>query len=320
MSTFPDGLFQYGGQPVGAALWASPWSTAYFVDGYSGNDGFSGLKPTEAKKTIAAAVALCGRGDVVYIRPYPYGIGHGMERYAEDVTLTATNTGIGIAGTSSYPILSPSDISIIGCVNTFTPQMSVRWKPATATCLTNTVPCLHVENIGFYAEDLKGVSLLSNGATDTQRGMDGTTFYNCDFKGGGFTASDGFTSLAIRRCRFEPKYNGDVDNALTIVASTNPATKLTIENCEFLEGSDGTACTDQWITLTGFMTGVILRELYFACETPTNNALIVAGSDCYGIMANIHFAVDDISTTHIEEGGLVDAGIYDGTGCNTDNI
>ena len=302
---------------MGSSLWTSPWATAYFVDGYSGNDGFSGLKPTEAKKTIAAATALCGRGDIVYIRPYPYGIGHGMERYAEDVTLTASNTGVGIAGSSSYPILTPSDISIIGVCNTFTPQMSVRWKPATATCLTNTTPALHVENIGFFAEDLLGVSLLSNGTTDTQRGMDGTTFYNCDFKGGGFTATDGFTSLAIRRCRFEPKHNGDVDNALSITASTNPGTKLTIENCEFLEGSNGTACTDQWITLTGSITGVILRELYFACETPTNNALIVAGAGCYGFIANCYVGVADMSTTHIEQGGLLQAGIYDGTGLRT---
>ena len=298
---------------MGSSLWTSPWATAYFVDGYSGNDGFSGLKPTEAKKTIAAATARCGRGDIVYIRPYPYGIGHGMERYAEDVTITATNTAVGIAGTSSYPILTPSDISIIGVCNTFTPQMSVRWKPATAFCLTNTAPALHLENIGFYAEDLLCISFLSNGTTDTQRGMDGTTVYNCDFKGGGVTAADGFTSLAFRRCRFEPKYNGDVDNALTIVASTNSATKLTIEGCEFLEGSNGTACTDQWITLTGTITGVLIRDCYFPANTPTGNAFIVAGAACEGMVANCFFGVADGSTTGIEQGGLTTVACYDVT-------
>lgn len=312
MSTFPDGLYQYGGQPVGSGRYDGMWGTkVYFVDGYNGSDGLSGLSPTSAKATIGAATALATKGDAVYIRPLDYAIGHGTERYAEDVTLTMTNTGYNHAGTTSYPLCTPSNISIIGCVNTFTPQMGVRWKPETAFCLTNTTPCLHVENIGFYAEDLLAVSLLSNGVTDTQRGLDGTTFYNCDIKGGGITAADGFTSLAFRRCRFEPKYNGDVDNALTITCSTNPGSKLTIENCEFLEGSDGTACTDQWITLVGTMKSVLIRDCYFPANTPTGNAFIVAAAGCEGMVANCFFGVADGSTTGIEQGGLITVACYD---------
>jgi len=312
MSVFPDGLFQYGGMPVGSRLWASPWSTAYFVDGYSGYDGFSGLKPTEAKKTIAAAVALCGRGDVVYIRPYPYGIGHGMERYAEDVTMTASKGALGIAGTSSYPILSPSDVSIIGCVNTVSPQMGVRWKPALAFCLTNTTPALHVENIGFFAEDLLAVSLLSNGTTDTQRGMDGTTFYNCDIKGGGITGSDGLTSLAFNRCRFEPKHNGEVDHALTITSQTNPGSKLTIENCEFLDGSDGTAADGPWIVLATCTKDVIIRDCYFG-QVPTGTAYITGtATTVEGVVENCYFGnANMVLATGIAATGLITAGIYD---------
>jgi len=312
MSVFPDGLFQYGGMPVGAKLWASPWSTVYFVDGYSGYDGFSGLKPTEAKKTIAAAVALCGRGDVVYIRPYPYGIGHGMERYAEDVTMTASKGALGIAGTSSYPILSPSDVSIIGCVNTVSPQMGVRWKPALAFCLTNTTPALHVENIGFFAEDLLAVSLLSNGTTDTQRGMDGTTFYNCDIKGGGITAADGGSSLAFNRCRFEPKFNGEVDNALTITANLFPGARYTIENCEFLDGSDGTAADGPWINLTTVMKSVIIRDCYFG-QAPTGTEYIIAtNTTVEGVVQNCYFGHANMAlNTEIVGSGLHLSGIYD---------
>jgi len=310
LSTFPDGLYQYGGQPVGAFLWASPWSTVYFVDGYSGNDGYSGLKPTEAKKTIAAATALLTRGDVIYIRPYPYGIGHGMERYTEDVTITASKGALGIAGSASYPILSPSDVSIIGCVNTVTPQMGVRWK-ATAIALTNTSPALHVENIGFIAEDLKCVSLLSNGNTDTQRGMDGTTFVNCDFKGGGVTAADGGSSLAFNRCRFEPKYNGEVDNALTITANLFPGSKYTIENCEFLDGSDGTAADGPWIVLTTVMKDVIIRDCYFG-QAPTNTTYITATNTVEGVVQNCYFGHANMTlTTEITGTGLHLSGIYD---------
>jgi len=315
LSTFPDGLYQYGGQPVGGNLWASPWSTVYFVDGYSGNDNNSGLKPTEAKKTIGAATALLSRGDVIYVRPYPYGIGHGMERYAEDVTMTASTGSLGIAGTSSYPIVSPSDVSIIGCVNTVTPQMGTRWKAATAFCLTNTVPALHVENIGFYAEDLLCVSLLSNGSTDTQRGMDGTTFVNCDFKGGGVTGANGFTSLAFNRCRFEPKYNGEVDNALTITGSTNSGNKLTIQNCEFLDGSNGTVADGPWIILSTVITDVIIRDCYFG-QVPTGNAYITGtATTVEGVIQNCYLgAANAAIATCFAATGLVTAGIYDLTG------
>jgi hypothetical protein len=311
MSIFPDGVFQYGGQPVGGE-WFSPWSTVYFVDGIDGDDGNTGLKPTDAKKTIAAAAALATKDDVIYIRPLDYTIGHGIERYAEDVTLTATNTGLNYSGTTSYPILTPSNISIIGCAKTVTPQFATRWKYATATCLTNTTPALHVENIGFFAEDYKCVSLLSNGVTDTQRGMDGTTFYNCDFKGGGVTASDGFTSLAFNRCRFEPKYNGEVDNALTITASTNPGTKLTIQNCEFLDGSNGTVADGPWIILASFITGVVIRDCYFG-QVPTGTAYITGtATTVEGVVENCHFGDADMAlATGIAATGLITAGIYD---------
>jgi len=311
MSIVPDGLFQYGGQPVGS-LWASPWGKVYFVDGKNGNTSNDGLTPGTALSTIAAACAKAVKDDVIYIRPLDYGIGHGLERYSEDVTLTATNTGLNYAGGATYPLLTPSNISIIGCSNTVTPQFSARWKAATATALTNTTPALHVENIGFFAEDLKCVSLLNNGVTDTQRGMDGVTFVNCDFKGGGVTGSDGFTSLAFNRCRFEPKYNGEVDNALTITGTTNPGNKLTIQNCEFLDGSNGTVANGPWIILASSITDVIIRDCYFG-QVPTGTAYITGTSTTVeGVVHNCYFGnADMVLATGIAATGLITSGIYD---------
>jgi hypothetical protein len=314
MSTSPDGLFQYGGQPVGGFLWASPWSKVWFVDGYNGAAGNSGTKPTDAFSTIALATAAAKTGDVIYIRPLDYSIGHGVERYSEDVSITMTNTGYNHAGTTSYPLCQPSNISIIGTAHKTNPQYAVRWKPETATALTNTSPNLHVENIGFFAEGLLAVSLLSNGVTDTQRGIDGTSFYNCEIRGGGFTAADGGTALTIDRCRFLPKYDGDPESGFTYTCNVAPGRQLTIRNCEFADGN-GTACLDEWITLVGTISEVIIRDCYFGLQ-PTNNAYIVAGASVTGLLANIYFADSDISTTGIEEGGLVTAGIYDGTGVN----
>lgn len=311
MTISPDGLFQYGGQPVGGFLWASPWSKVYFVDGYGGAAGNSGERPDDALSTIAAATAKATTGDVIYIRPLDYSIGHGVERYSEDVSITMTNTGYNHAGTTSYPLCQPSNISIIGCAHKTNPGYAVRWKPATATALTNTSPNLHVENIGFFAEDLLAVSLLSNGTTDTQRGIDGTSFYNCEIKGGGMTVADGGTCLTLDHCRFAPKYNGEVDNAFTYTCNTSPGRLLTIRNCEFFDGN-GTVCDDQWITLTGTITEVLIRDCYFG-QVPTGNAYIVAAAGVEGLIANCYFAAADGSTTAIEQGGLFTVACYDVT-------
>jgi len=75
MTTFGDMVFHLGGQPLGAGtlpvtgITASGAGKAFFVHGSLGNNGNSGLKPTEPLKTLTAAYALCtdGAGDVVYI-------------------------------------------------------------------------------------------------------------------------------------------------------------------------------------------------------------------------------------------------------------
>ena len=77
MTTVRDGLFQYGGLPVGNGMIpitgiASDGVSApraFFVHGYLGNDGNSGLSPKSPLKTLTTAYGLCedGRGDTVYI-------------------------------------------------------------------------------------------------------------------------------------------------------------------------------------------------------------------------------------------------------------
>jgi len=65
MTAFKDGLFQYGGMPVGGFF--SP-GTAYFVRPTTGSDGYSGKRPDRAFATLAAALdaATADKGDVVY--------------------------------------------------------------------------------------------------------------------------------------------------------------------------------------------------------------------------------------------------------------
>ena len=285
-------------------MFASPWSTVRFVDGANGNDNNSGLKPTEPLDTIQAAVTASGRGDVIYVRPQAYVVGTGFTRYTEEVTT----------------VLTQSDLSIIGCVNTPNPEYGVRWKHATNTtgyCLVNIAPALHIENIGFFAESAAGaMSILNNGTTDTQRGTDGTTIYNCVVKGKGIIVRSGGDGFTIQNTRFHCGYDGAVAN-LDYSCSANPGRRLLVRNCEWQDGN-GTVSSGPCITILPPLTEILIRDCYFP-QIPTGSAWIVmTGASNEGLVANCHFAVADMTlSTGILKGGVFVTGIYDETGLIT---
>lgn len=282
MSTFPDGLFQYGGQPVGA-LWASPWSTARFVDGENGNDNNSGLKPTEAFDTIQAAVTASTRGDVIYIRPQEYTIGSGFTRYLESVTTT-----IGGVGGASGVDMTNSDISIIGCANTNNPEYGVRWAWTTAAGynLINPAPALHLENIGFYSEGTTTggtMNLQNNGTTDTQRGCDGTTIYNCVIKGGLIKAGGG-DGLSIQKCRFHAMYDGTYSGGIYAIGSgaLNSRRLLILDN--IFQTGNSVAGAQAYITVTTYTEVLIARNYFGECAVDA-----IIGTTSSGLIADNRF-------------------------------
>lgn len=70
MTTFADGLYQYGGTPVASAGLPFPATgNAFFVNPVSGSDGNSGKTPSEAFSTLYKAHAMCtaGNNDVVFL-------------------------------------------------------------------------------------------------------------------------------------------------------------------------------------------------------------------------------------------------------------
>jgi hypothetical protein len=291
-------LYQYGGQPVGAT-WASPWSVARFVDGTDGNDNNSGLKPVEAYKTIQAAVTASGRGDVIYVRPRAYVVGTGFARYTEEVTT----------------VLTQSDLSIIGTVNTTNPEYGVRWKHATDTsgyCLVNIAPALHLENIGFFAEDAAGaVSLLNNGATNTQRGSDGTTFYNCVIKAGRVITMSGGDGLTFKNCFFHGKYGGGATGGITFSCSANPGRRLKILDCGFMEGN-GATCATEYINIAGVASEVVIKNCYFGLIPTSAKYILITAST--GIITNCYFADADVHLTNdLTLSNVVPAALWDAT-------
>jgi hypothetical protein len=274
------------------AIWASPWSVARFVDGEDGSDAYDGRKPTQAFKTIQAAVTASTRGDVIYIRPQQYTVGTGFSRYEEDVAIT-----VGGGGTASH--CTNADISIIGCVNTINPTYGVRWSFATATNLTNDAPALHLENIGFFAESAtQAILLRNNGATNTTRGSDGTTLYNCDVKGGKLQVTSGGDGLTIKNCKF---YNAP--DGITFTCSTNIGRRLTIKDCVF-QGNNGAAVATSYIRILGSTSEVLIAGCYFDI-IPTDTYYINATGTNLGMIAHCWFCDADMDTDNeIIQGGL----------------
>jgi hypothetical protein len=304
MSTnFPNGVSSRGVPLPDGGRFSSPWSTHYFVDGISGSDGNTGKAPNNAFATIQAAVTAATVGDVIYLRPKVYVVGTGYARYTEDVTVA----------------LAKSNLSIIGIGSNFSnaDYCGVRWKHATATNLTVNAPGLHLENIGFFSEGATyGILLQNNGTTDTQRGTDGFSLYHCALKGKGLYALSGGDGVSIDSSRFQCAYDGTVAQ-INYSCSANPGRRLTIRNCEFLDGN-GTAPSAVIITIAPPMTEFIIRDCYFP-QLPTGSVYIAIAGANEGLIANCYFNHDDLDTdAEITLGDAVAAvGCYDKAGIAT---
>ena len=312
MTTFGDGVFEYGGAPVSGGRFSSPWATHYFVDYDNGKAGNPGTAPDRATQTIAQAVALASGGDVIYIRPRTYKLGTGFNRYTEDVTVTMGGDG------GSGAVSTNANMSLIGISPVNVPQdfLGVRWIYATATPLTVDAPCLHIENIGFFVEDgTYAINLRHNGATRTQEGTTGFSAYNCAFKGDAQLYANGGNELSIVHCRFQAKYNGDV-GGINLVGSSNQVFRPIIRDCDFL-GGNGTNMSGPPIIGAAPWHDATIRDCHFLNDSATGVFISIAGSTSTGSIANCQFAVADISTTYIVEGGLIVTGAYDGGGLAT---
>jgi len=302
MSTFPDGLYQYGGQPVGSAYFTSPWATAWFVDGTTGggNDNNSGLKPTEAKATVQAAVTAAGRGDVIYIRPLDYTTdASDVNRYSEAITLP----------------YATEDLSLIGVSNTNpgNPNYGVKlqYTETSGTCLTVNGPASHLENLCVRAEGgTNGIYYVGYGTDEyaTLAGSCGPTMNNVVVRGGqyGVQAVGGYAGV-IANCRFE---GGDgQDSSIYLDGHAYPMRRWQIRNCSFV-GYNGAAIDNAYIYVRT-NTDLLIRDCYFDI-CPTDTHWINATGTNLGMIANCYFDVADMTlSTGIVKGGLTAVALWD---------
>jgi len=286
-----------------------PDQNLYFVDAQDGSDNYAGTDPTNAFATIQTAVTAASAEDTIYIRPQTFDYDKGFNRYTEDVTVSS---GI------SSGTFGNANMSLIGVTKGGTGDfVGVRWKHATATHLTNYAPALHVENIGFFAEGATyAVYMENDGVTLTKQGSQGTSFYNCHFKGKGIYNIGGGDGLLIDTCRFQCSSAGVVAE-LNYSGQANPGRRLTVRNCEWLDGN-ATKPSGACITLTAPVTEFLIRDCFFP-QLPTGNIYIATAGANYGLIANCYFNEADLDTdAEITLGtGVKVVGCYDHAGIAT---
>ena len=284
-----------------------PWGNVLYVDGIDGSDSYNGRSSDRAKKTIQGAIDVATGGDTIYIRPLTFDDDKGFNRYTEDVVITS-----GIAsGTFVNAGISLIGITRPGATGDF---LGVRWTQETLTALTNDAPALALENIGFFSEGATyGVHLVHDGAAGLKQGSQGTSLYNCALKGKGLYVLSGGDGLTVEKTRFQCAWNGVVAQ-LNYSASLNPGRRLTVRNCEWLDGN-GVVSSAACIVIAPPCTEVLIRDSYFPQE-PTGGCYISAAGANEGLVANCHFAnANMVLATHILWGdAMLPAGIYDQLG------
>ena len=183
MTTFSDGLYQFGGVPVPIPMHAL--GKSWYVKPITGSNGNKGDKPTRALKTLAAAHAKAVYGDTVYLLAES-NTASATTDY-QSAVLTWSTDGVNLIGINcGARIGQRSRIAQLSTVKTIETLMNV----TADNCL--------IANIEIF----QGVT-SSTATSPVALGVTGTRnhFYNCQISGngdtGGSTDTAGARSLLL---------------------------------------------------------------------------------------------------------------------------
>jgi hypothetical protein len=197
MTTVADGLFQYGGVPVGSNLPFPTTGKAFFVDPASGSDGNSGRSPNQALKTLPTAHTLCtaGKNDVVYLMS----------------STTASSTTDGTARLSATLVWSKNATHLVGV--TAPSMISQRARISTATgATTNVNPLVQVTAQGCFFYNFSTFQGVGQASTDEQLWSEEgqrNAYFNVAF--GGMGSANG----AARAGSYVVRLYGGAENQFT---------------------------------------------------------------------------------------------------------
>ena len=302
MSIATDLLYELGGAPVSGRRFSNPFATHWFVDGINGHDGMDGHTPKTAKKAVDTAVQKMGVGDVLYIRPQTYIVGTGHARYTECATID----------------LAQSDLTIIGASYPKSNEFGVRMKATSSQvqCFLIDGPSCHFENIGFFGDGTATYTIYArnNGASNTQRGTDGISFYQCNFKGAPAFVNGG------QAARFIDCVFNNATGELWLASNSVTGVNQQVKGCAFLDTAQQTAPTHPQL---GQSAGANVVDLwvhgcYFGMiPTTTPYYINFTGANCTGLVSACYFDTVNLDTdTDIQFGSTFSllVGCYDKTG------
>ena len=212
MTTAPDGLFQYGGAPVGGNPYFGMWGeSVWFVDYDSGNKDGPGDKPSNALKYVGDAISKAAANDVIYVRPrtpnslnydpnyiLPEGTTNDVIPYAKH-GLAIIGTGYGRGQGSQF----------------YTYWRGTGTATATATLIIRA-PWTLIENISFHdGASTSSQCILLDGQAANSGYVCGNTISNSMFRFSGNTA------LSIDSCMWATVLDNTFHKGAGITISSN---------------------------------------------------------------------------------------------------
>ena len=291
MTTFGDGLYQFGGVPVDTPDYAGWFGTnTYFVDGDNGSDDNDGKMGTPFV-TIQAGIDAAGPQDTVYIRGLaPDADASEPGTYEEDLTIPYANHGMKLIGVSSnYGVWGGPKIKNATAVAMLTVNASnVLIKNLQFNCTRNS---------GTYGIYLSGVSGYA-----TEAGSVGAVIQNCMIKNASATYGgiyvDGGYGTVVRDCVFYNAVRG------VWLASGGegglPSNQHRIINCDFTTNNGASIANHVYIW--GFVRDFVVRDCTFGLST---NPINCTSDGSTGIIFNCGFNNGDTTMTAASAGDII---------------
>ena len=302
MTMVTDGLFQYGGEPVGSVRFTNPWASVIFVDGDDGATRFEGNKPNRAKLTFAQGITAASYNDIIYVRPRKPG-----GSTAGDASDVGWYAEVG----TTIPFAKHA-LSIIGVLHGGSSMYGAMLWPSDGCGFDVYASAFHAENLNVHAESVTyAVRLRGTAGYATQAGACGSTLTNCTF-GYGSVLVTGGGDTRISGCQFR-------NATLNYDASATPARRHRVENCWF-GANNGAARTGPYFSIAGSQSEFLMKGCYFDQPTSTDEYISSTGVND-GLIADCYFADNDMSwgstaedEIRVASGTLAVVGCYDDTG------
>lgn len=303
MSTVSDGLFQYGGVPVGFSNYAGMWGgISWFVDYDYGSDGYSGRAPDAAFKNLQTALTSMGPRDVVYIRPRVPAYATGDP----NVIIPASTTNWTLAYTAYGSSIIGTGVGLGKSANRQTVLQAAATVQATPTMKISAAD-VNIENLTFRRGSGTLAALQISSIASYY--VWGVTVNNCTFWKVGSTATSGALDIeSAWHCNIENSLFEECAKGIVVGTSVSANVGLTLRNTVF-SGVDTTVDVD--LLSSDNITNLLVDRCIFAHDLPALSGgstlkYISIGTSSTGIIHKTGFGTETATIATCLTTGNVD--------------